>query len=92
MPRVSWLLFVLVPLAGTAVLAQQPEAGRKQARAIRVAPGAVAVDGRLNEDVWTTAPPIADFTQKEPTKARRPRMRCRWHLCTTTRRSTSARA
>ena len=72
MRRVSWLLFVLVSCGGTAVLAQQPEAGRKQARAVRVAPGAIAVDGRLDEDVWTVAPPIADFTQKEPDEGAQP--------------------
>jgi hypothetical protein len=39
---------------------------RKQARAVRVANGAVRVDGRLDELVWRDAPPVTDFVQKEP--------------------------
>src|SRR5688572_18813075 len=40
--------------------------GRKQARAVRVADGAVRVDGRLDDAAWQSAPPITDFVQKEP--------------------------
>jgi hypothetical protein len=39
---------------------------RKQAQAMRVASGPIAVDGKLNEDAWASAPAITDFVQKEP--------------------------
>jgi hypothetical protein len=47
-------------------------AGRKQATAVRVADGSVQVDGRLDEDVWSQAVPISDFTQKEPNEGAPP--------------------
>src|SRR5438477_8630760 len=55
-------------LAGPAAAAgpQETPNGRKQARAVRIASGAIRLDGRLDEEIWQTAPPIADFVQKEP--------------------------
>ncbi len=47
-------------------------AGRKQATALRIANGAVRVDGRLEEDTWRAATPITDFVQKEPTEGAQP--------------------
>ena len=48
--------------------AQQNEHGgvRKQATAVRVADGAIRLDGRLDDEGWREAPPITDFVQKEP--------------------------
>ncbi|MBM3778508.1 MAG: carbohydrate binding family 9 domain-containing protein [Acidimicrobiia bacterium] len=39
---------------------------RKQATAVRVAAGAIRLDGRLDDRAWQEAPPITDFVQKEP--------------------------
>ena len=44
--------------------AQEPP--RKQAQAIRVAAGAIRVDGRLDDQGWRDVPPITDFVQREP--------------------------
>ena len=44
----------------------------KRASATRVEPGAIAVDGRLSEEIWHTSQPIADFVQKEPTQGAAP--------------------
>jgi hypothetical protein len=60
------LLFLPLPAQG------QP---LKHAFATRVAAGALRLDGRLDEDVWRGAEPIADFTQKEPTEGAAPRDR-----------------
>ena len=50
------------------VAAQEPEPrpGRKRATAIRIADGAIRLDGRLDEGVWQRAEPVTDFVQKEP--------------------------
>jgi hypothetical protein len=45
---------------------------RKQARAVRVADGAVRVDGRLDDEAWAQAVPVTDFVQKEPTEGASP--------------------
>jgi hypothetical protein len=63
----------MIAFCGSAsAFAQQPEAGRKQARAVRVAPGTIVIDGRLDEAVWATAPFVTDFTQKEPDEGAAP--------------------
>ncbi|MBI4501940.1 MAG: hypothetical protein HY700_12370 [Gemmatimonadetes bacterium] len=36
------------------------------ARAVRAAPDAVRLDGRLDDATWRNAPAIADFTQRDP--------------------------
>ncbi|MBI2403626.1 MAG: carbohydrate binding family 9 domain-containing protein [Gemmatimonadetes bacterium] len=36
------------------------------ATAVRAAPGAPVVDGRLDDPIWQAAPPITDFTQRDP--------------------------
>jgi Domain of unknown function (DUF5916)/Carbohydrate family 9 binding domain-like len=62
-------------LSGTGAAAQEPDSAaaprtapepRKEARAVRVAAGAVSVDGRLDEEVWRTAPAITGFVQRDP--------------------------
>jgi hypothetical protein len=72
MRRFRWIAVALALGSAAVVHAQQPEAGRKQARAIRVTPGVIVLDGRLNEDVWTKAPAITDFTQKDPVEGAAP--------------------
>jgi hypothetical protein len=44
----------------------QGDAARKQAVAVRVPEAAIDLDGRLDEATWQSAPPLADFVQKEP--------------------------
>lgn len=67
---------VLLPASGIRAAGQvtPTDAGavRKQATATRVEDGAIRVDGRLDELVWQTASPIADFTQKEPDQGAAP--------------------
>jgi hypothetical protein len=48
--------------------AQEPAPGPKEARAVLIEGRAPVLDGRLDDDVWSTAPAISDFTQKEPTE------------------------
>jgi hypothetical protein len=64
----------LTLLAPTTSLAQSPQTppstydheSAPVARATRVTPGAVTVDGRLDEQVWASADPVTQFTQFEP--------------------------
>ncbi len=59
-----FLFCLLFPLVG---VAQQNDNGvRKQATAVRVADGAIRLDGRLDDDGWREAPAVTDFIQKEP--------------------------
>ena len=53
--------------------AQQQPASRKQARATRIASGAVDVDGRLDDAAWQAVPAITDFVQVEPVQGEAPR-------------------
>jgi hypothetical protein len=46
--------------------------GRKQARAVRVAAGAVNVDGQLDDAAWRNAPAVTEFVQREPTEGAPP--------------------
>jgi hypothetical protein len=39
---------------------------------VRVADGAIRVDGRLDDDAWQHAPPLTDFVQKEPVEGAAP--------------------
>jgi hypothetical protein len=62
-------LMVALPLTAPSASGQTangPDNGRKQAHAVRVANESVAVDGRLDEAVWRTAPTLGGFVQKEP--------------------------
>ncbi len=51
---------------------QAAAAPRKQARAVRVPPGAIRFDGRTDEVVWQTADPVSDFVQAEPVEGAAP--------------------
>jgi hypothetical protein len=66
--RVRWLPLVAFQIAAP-VWAQDL---RKQARTVRVAEGAVRVDGRLDDAAWRTATPITDFVQREPAEGTPP--------------------
>src|SRR6266513_4708389 len=69
----AWRLALIVAACGAApAYAQQVEPGRKQALAVRVAPGTIVIDGRLEEDAWSRAPVINDFVQKEPDEGATP--------------------
>src|SRR5689334_12325750 len=45
---------------------------RKEARATRVANGAIRLDGALDEAIWSAAPAITDFVQREPVEGATP--------------------
>ncbi len=64
-PCVAASLLFAAPARG-----QEPPQGgqsvRKQATAVRIAPGAIRLDGILDDAVWLQAPAIRDFVQKEP--------------------------
>jgi hypothetical protein len=62
------LLFALSLLFPAFTYAQE----RKHAAATRVESGAIRLDGRLDDAVWRTAVPIADFVQKEPDEGASP--------------------
>ena len=65
---------IALVLTATRPVHAQPAAdnGRKQARAVPVTAGAIRVDGRLDEDIWRSAPPVTDFLQREPTEGAPP--------------------
>lgn len=62
--------------AGDVARAQAPGPGavdgasraipRRELRAVRVAPGAIRLDGRLDDAAWADAPVATDFTQAQP--------------------------
>jgi len=53
-------------------VAQTAQNGRLRADAVRVADGAIRVDGRLDEGAWQSAPLVTDFVQKEPVEGAAP--------------------
>jgi hypothetical protein len=63
---VACSLLLVAGLVPPRLLAAQSVTSRKQAVAIRIGDEVVRVDGRLDEEIWVKAPPITDFTQKEP--------------------------
>jgi len=70
---VRWM--VLCALSAHRAAAQDqppPDHHRKQAAAVKVAGGAIRVDGHLDEEVWLRASPVSDFVQKEPTEGAAP--------------------
>src|SRR5882672_859618 len=64
------LSFVLLVscIGASSASAGQPSAqgARKQARAVRVAPASIRLDGRLDDEAWQKAIPLGDFQQAEP--------------------------
>jgi hypothetical protein len=69
-PVLTTALAVALLAAGSAALADPPP--RKQATAVRISPGAVRLDGRLDEAVWRDTTPLTDFVQKEPVEGAPP--------------------
>ena len=63
------LVLLLHPASG---FAQAGQNGRQRADAVRVADGAIRVDGRLDDAAWQAAPPLTDFVQKEPDEGAAP--------------------
>ncbi len=69
-----------VLVASTVVTASEPAfaqerdrvAAPKQATAVRAGAGSIRLDGRLDEPIWTTAPTVTDFVQKEPVEGAPP--------------------
>ena len=59
-------LLVSVPSVPSAFGQSAPGDARKQARAARIDSGSIRLDGRLDDEAWLRASPIADFIQKEP--------------------------
>jgi len=53
-------------LASSIDAQHNPNAPRKQMRASRISNGAVRLDGRLDDEVWSQAGKVSDFLQKEP--------------------------
>src|SRR4249919_4008076 len=60
------------------------ESGRATIRAVRVTTP-MRIDGRLDEPLYTSVPPISDFIQQEPQEVRRQprRPKCGWRLTRT---------
>ena len=52
--------------------AQTAQNGRQRADAVRVADGAIRLDGRLDEPAWGEAAGVVDFVQKEPVEGTTP--------------------
>ena len=65
---VVFLLFISALFFPPAAEAQE----RKQARATRVANGAIHLDGALDEAIWSATPAITDFVQREPVEGAAP--------------------
>jgi len=71
--RVSFSLPALALLAATTAYAQGTDGGTaKRATIIRVAEGAIRLDGRLDDRAWEQAAAVSDFTQKEPVEGAAP--------------------
>src|SRR5437870_13905914 len=61
-------LLLVAIAAGSVLLTAQvviPNSGGRAAAAVRTE-HAPRLDGTLNDPIWQTAPPIADFRQREP--------------------------
>ena len=70
---IPFVVMALLLVPWLALAEQQDQSsGRKEAYAVRVPSRAIDVDGRLDEPVWRSAPPIIDFVQREPVEGTRP--------------------
>ena len=67
MRRNAGLVSLITPLVSPPAVGQ-----RKQATAINVSGDAIRVVGRLDEEAWLRAIPLADFVQKEPIEGAAP--------------------
>src|SRR5688572_9699276 len=57
---------VFVGMAGSVGAQDSTDIVRKRAQAVRVAPGSVNIDGRLDDAAWRDTVPATDFLQREP--------------------------
>jgi hypothetical protein len=65
------LLFACAPTAAAQQQAGPDNGGRRTLEAVRLADGeTIALDGRLDEPVWSRAIPAADFIQMDPDNGR----------------------
>src|SRR5688572_22727131 len=64
--RAVFISFSCLAASSTSFAQAAPDNGRKQAQAVRVANGAIRVDGRVDEAAWNDVPAVTDFLQKEP--------------------------
>ena len=62
---------VLLALTGAAQNVQQVEPAVPEVRAVRLATP-IVVDGVLDEEVWTSAPAVTTFVQRDPTEGAAP--------------------
>lgn len=79
MPRYRAKLLLIIGLLSSAkqVFAQsipQPQLDRPQkgATAVRVAKGAIQIDGQLTDAAWASVSPLTDFLQKDPVEGAPP--------------------
>ena len=69
MKHISLCAACVVTVLGIAHAAEAqdvPDIVRKQAQAVRVAPGSVNIDGRLDDAAWRDAVLVTNFWQREP--------------------------
>lgn len=60
------LLAGALTFAAVAPAEAQAPIPRKSVAAMRVAPGSIAIDGRLDDSVWARIPAATDFVQQQP--------------------------
>ncbi len=65
MRRIAAFFVLCLAMPASVLAAQQPN-GRPEVRAVRIAGAAPTIDGRLDEAVWASAPPVTSFTQRRP--------------------------
>ena len=59
-------------VAPTAPAYTLPDPAAKRAVAVRVRPGAIVLDGRIDDAAWSQARPIGDFVMKDPVEGAPP--------------------
>ena len=78
-PRIFQFAHLPILLATFSVIAHpafgQDAGANKEFRAHRINGESPNIDGRFDEEIWTTAPAIDDFTQQEPDNMAAPRER-----------------
>ena len=70
-----YIAVAAVVCVGSLPEAAAAQSSSKRARAVRIADRAPAVDGLLDDAVWSTAVPIDDFVEKVPVEGAEPSMR-----------------
>ncbi len=66
------LALALSWLPAGSVAQDEPATPLKQATAVSAADGVIDLDGRLDEAIWSNAPALTDFVQKEPVEGALP--------------------